>query len=276
MRQIPTSLKVLAVLQRARRGDGGGARLLAQRAEDPLARPRAAPVGPRPDPTFSGPRTTPEMKVAVTGASGLVGSALVPVLRDAGHDVLTLTRRAPEGDAQVAWDPEAGTIDTAAARRGRGNRPPRGREHRPALVERARRTRSSRVASRARASSPGPPQPSTRVPRSFRPRRSGTTASTTRRPPRRARRARASQPTSSKRGSARPTRPERRGFAGSLSARRRSSRAKAASSRRCSSRSSSVSAGKRGKRPSVVELARARRMRRAPTVTRSSPTSTGP
>ena len=53
------------------------------------------------------------MKVAVTGASGLVGSALVPVLRDAGHDVLTLTRRAPEGDAQVAWDPEAGTIDTA-------------------------------------------------------------------------------------------------------------------------------------------------------------------
>ena len=53
------------------------------------------------------------MKVAVTGASGLVGSALVPVLRDAGHDVLTLTRREPEGDAQVAWDPEAGTIDTA-------------------------------------------------------------------------------------------------------------------------------------------------------------------
>ena len=51
------------------------------------------------------------MKVAVTGASGLVGSALVPVLRDAGHDVLTLTRSQPEGDSQVAWDPAAGTID---------------------------------------------------------------------------------------------------------------------------------------------------------------------
>lgn len=53
------------------------------------------------------------MKVAVTGASGLVGSALVPVLRDAGHDVLTLTRREPAGYAQVAWDPETGTIDAA-------------------------------------------------------------------------------------------------------------------------------------------------------------------
>jgi uncharacterized protein (TIGR01777 family) len=53
------------------------------------------------------------MKVAVTGASGLVGSALVPVLRDAGHEVLTLTRRAPEGDSQVAWDPVAGTVDAA-------------------------------------------------------------------------------------------------------------------------------------------------------------------
>ena len=53
------------------------------------------------------------MKVAVTGASGLVGSALVPVLRDAGHDVLTLTRSEPEGDSQVAWDPAAGTIDAA-------------------------------------------------------------------------------------------------------------------------------------------------------------------
>ena len=53
------------------------------------------------------------MKVAVTGASGLVGSALVPVLRDAGHEVLTLTRREPDGDSQVAWDPAGGTIDTA-------------------------------------------------------------------------------------------------------------------------------------------------------------------
>ena len=53
------------------------------------------------------------MKVAVTGATGLVGTALLPALRAAGHAVLTLTRREPEGDSQVAWDPEAGTIDAA-------------------------------------------------------------------------------------------------------------------------------------------------------------------
>ena len=53
------------------------------------------------------------MKVAVTGASGLVGSALVPALRKAGHDVLTLVRRAPASESEIAWDPGAGTIDAA-------------------------------------------------------------------------------------------------------------------------------------------------------------------
>ncbi len=51
------------------------------------------------------------MKVAVTGASGLIGSALVPALRDAGHEVVTLVRRAPEAESEIAWDPEAGTIE---------------------------------------------------------------------------------------------------------------------------------------------------------------------
>lgn len=51
------------------------------------------------------------MKVAVTGASGLIGSALVPALRDAGHDVVTLVRRPAERDAEIEWHPDAGTID---------------------------------------------------------------------------------------------------------------------------------------------------------------------
>ena len=51
------------------------------------------------------------MKVAVTGATGLIGSALVPALRDAGHDVVTLVRRAPVAEHEIAWDPAAGTID---------------------------------------------------------------------------------------------------------------------------------------------------------------------
>jgi uncharacterized protein len=53
------------------------------------------------------------MKVAVSGASGLLGSALVPALRAAGHDVLRLVRRQPEAPDEVAWDPAAGTIDAA-------------------------------------------------------------------------------------------------------------------------------------------------------------------
>jgi uncharacterized protein (TIGR01777 family) len=53
------------------------------------------------------------VKVAVTGASGLVGSALVPALREAGHDVVALVRRAPAGASEIAWDPGAGTIDAA-------------------------------------------------------------------------------------------------------------------------------------------------------------------
>jgi uncharacterized protein (TIGR01777 family) len=54
------------------------------------------------------------MRVLVTGASGLIGSALVPALRDAGHDVVRLVRAAPAGPDEVRWDPTGGTIDTAA------------------------------------------------------------------------------------------------------------------------------------------------------------------
>jgi hypothetical protein len=53
------------------------------------------------------------MKVAVSGASGLVGSALVPALESAGHDVLRLVRREPRAANEVAWDPAAGTIDAS-------------------------------------------------------------------------------------------------------------------------------------------------------------------
>ncbi len=51
------------------------------------------------------------MKVAVTGSSGLVGSALVPFLTTGGHEVVRLVRRAPRTPDEARWDPEAGTVD---------------------------------------------------------------------------------------------------------------------------------------------------------------------
>jgi uncharacterized protein (TIGR01777 family) len=54
------------------------------------------------------------MKVAVTGASGLIGSALVPHLRSVGHDVVRLVRRAPSGGDEIRWDPKTGYVDLDA------------------------------------------------------------------------------------------------------------------------------------------------------------------
>ncbi len=55
------------------------------------------------------------MKVLVSGASGLVGGGLLPLLTAGGHGVVRLVRReTPGGMASVPWDPEAGKLDAAA------------------------------------------------------------------------------------------------------------------------------------------------------------------
>ena len=54
------------------------------------------------------------MRVAVTGASGLIGGALVPHLRAGGHDVVRLVRRSSGAPDEVTWDPMGGTVDMAA------------------------------------------------------------------------------------------------------------------------------------------------------------------
>lgn len=54
------------------------------------------------------------MKVAVTGATGLVGSALVPVLATAGHEVVRLVRAMPTAGGDIHWDPAAGRLDAAS------------------------------------------------------------------------------------------------------------------------------------------------------------------
>ena len=55
------------------------------------------------------------MRVAISGASGLIGSALTPALTAAGHEVRPLVRpgRTRPGRA-IAWDPEVGSLDLGA------------------------------------------------------------------------------------------------------------------------------------------------------------------
>ncbi len=53
------------------------------------------------------------MNVLVSGAGGLVGSALVPSLEADGHTVRRLVRGRAE-DHDVSWDPSGGTIDVDA------------------------------------------------------------------------------------------------------------------------------------------------------------------
>ncbi|MFI1468802.1 TIGR01777 family oxidoreductase [Streptomyces wuyuanensis] len=53
------------------------------------------------------------MRIAVTGASGLIGSALVRSLRAGGHEVVRLVRRAPAAADEVRWDPARQYVDAA-------------------------------------------------------------------------------------------------------------------------------------------------------------------
>jgi hypothetical protein len=56
------------------------------------------------------------VKIAVSGASGLIGGALVPALRADGHDVLVLVRRTPRTADEHRWDPQHRRIDPALLR----------------------------------------------------------------------------------------------------------------------------------------------------------------
>lgn len=53
------------------------------------------------------------MRVAVTGSSGFIGTALTAHLHRGGHDVVRLVRRDPTGPDEARWDPAAGVIDIA-------------------------------------------------------------------------------------------------------------------------------------------------------------------
>jgi uncharacterized protein (TIGR01777 family) len=52
------------------------------------------------------------MNILVTGASGLIGSGLLPFLGNMGHEVTRLVRSPPRpGERAIRWDPAAGSIE---------------------------------------------------------------------------------------------------------------------------------------------------------------------
>jgi uncharacterized protein (TIGR01777 family) len=59
--------------------------------------------------------STPQ-RIAITGASGLIGSALVGHLKSEGHTVQRLVRRTPVSPDEIQWDPKTGYVDLDALR----------------------------------------------------------------------------------------------------------------------------------------------------------------
>lgn len=55
-------------------------------------------------------------RIAVTGASGLIGTALVGHLKSEGHTVQRLVRRAVVAPDEIQWDPKTGYVDIEALR----------------------------------------------------------------------------------------------------------------------------------------------------------------
>lgn len=56
----------------------------------------------------------PPQRIAITGASGLIGTSLVGHLKSEGHTVQRLVRRKAGAPDEISWDPQAGTVDLAA------------------------------------------------------------------------------------------------------------------------------------------------------------------
>ena len=57
----------------------------------------------------------PRLRVAVTGATGFVGGALVPALVASGHRVERVSRQPPRpGSVDIQWDPARGHLDARA------------------------------------------------------------------------------------------------------------------------------------------------------------------
>ena len=50
-------------------------------------------------------------RIAISGASGLIGTALAGQLRDEGNTVLRFVRRSAKSGDEIQWDPKSGQVD---------------------------------------------------------------------------------------------------------------------------------------------------------------------
>ena len=56
--------------------------------------------------------STVSLRILITGASGVIGRALLPLLTTGGHKVFTLVRRRPNPDqGEIFWDPAKGLLN---------------------------------------------------------------------------------------------------------------------------------------------------------------------
>lgn len=61
--------------------------------------------------TFQQYKDQPRLKIAVSGATGLVGASLVPFLTTQGHTVLRLVRHPAQSPDEIYWNPKTGDIE---------------------------------------------------------------------------------------------------------------------------------------------------------------------
>ncbi|HEY8561893.1 MAG TPA: TIGR01777 family oxidoreductase [Pyrinomonadaceae bacterium] len=56
------------------------------------------------------------MKILISGASGLIGSHLIPTLEAKGHEIFKLVRKTPRAANEIQWDAKKGFSETAQAK----------------------------------------------------------------------------------------------------------------------------------------------------------------
>lgn len=56
------------------------------------------------------------MKILISGASGLVGTHLIPTLKAKGHEIYKLVRKTPKNPDEIQWDAETGFSEAEQAK----------------------------------------------------------------------------------------------------------------------------------------------------------------